>query len=90
MPPPAVALNAGVQRLHADPEANRLRYATVCAAPQVNGKFSVPVVTLHTLGDLFVPFRCYGANRRPPPLPPAASWCSAPSAASTTSPSPMR
>ncbi|WP_423461081.1 alpha/beta hydrolase [Ottowia sp. VDI28] len=52
----SAALNASAQRLQGDPEANRLRRDGLRWVPQVNGKFSVPVVSIHTLGDLFVPF----------------------------------
>ena len=55
-PAASAALNATVQRLHADPQANRLRTDGLRWVPQVNGQFSVPVVSIHTLGDLFVPF----------------------------------
>ena len=32
-------------------------HATFTSQPGINGEFSVPVVSLHTLGDLFVPFK---------------------------------
>lgn len=51
-----LALNASVQKLVAAPDANRLRTDGLRWIPQVNGEFRVPVVTIHTLGDLFVPF----------------------------------
>jgi pimeloyl-ACP methyl ester carboxylesterase len=54
--PSSAQLNAIVQKLTAAPDANRLRTDGLRWIPQVNGEFSVPVVTLHTLGDLFVPF----------------------------------
>ena len=38
------------------PDANRLRRDGLRWIPVVNGAFKVPVVTLHTLGDLYVPF----------------------------------
>ena len=50
------ALNATAQKLTAAPDANRLRTDGLRWIPQVNGEFSVPVVSIHTLGDLFVPF----------------------------------
>lgn len=50
------ALNASVQKLTPAAEANRLRTDGLRWIPQVNGEFSVPVVSIHTLGDLFVPF----------------------------------
>lgn len=50
------ALNASVQKLTAVPDANRLRRDGLRWVPQVNGEFKIPVVSIHTLGDLFVPF----------------------------------
>ncbi len=55
-PQASAMLNAVVQKLTAAPDANRLRRDGLRWVPKVNGEFSVPVVTLHTLGDLFVPF----------------------------------
>ena len=52
----STALNAAVQKLTAAPDANRLRTDGLRWIPQINGEFSVPVVSIHTLGDLFVPF----------------------------------
>ncbi|HEY8605625.1 MAG TPA: alpha/beta hydrolase [Noviherbaspirillum sp.] len=48
--------NASVQRLTAAPDANRLRRDGLRWIPKVNGEFKVPVVSLHTLGDMYVPF----------------------------------
>lgn len=50
------AFNESMLRVMADPAANPLRGDGVRWIPQVNGEFSVPVVTLHNLGDLYVPF----------------------------------
>lgn len=52
----SAAINAAAQDLTADPEANRLRRDGLRWIPKVNGEFSIPVVAIHTLGDLFVPF----------------------------------
>jgi hypothetical protein len=52
----SAALNAAVQKMTADPEANRLRRDGLRWIPRVNGQFRIPVVSIHTLGDLFVPF----------------------------------
>ena len=52
----SAALNAATQKLTADADFNRLRRDGLRWIPKVNGQVSVPVVTLHTLGDLFVPF----------------------------------
>jgi hypothetical protein len=56
--------NAAVPRRAADPEANRARTDGLRWIPRINGQFSVPVVTLHTLGDLFVPFSMQQIYRR--------------------------
>ena len=52
----STALNASAQKLTADPEANRLRRDGLRWIPKANGEFKIPVVSIHTLGDLFVPF----------------------------------
>jgi hypothetical protein len=52
----SAALNAAAQKMVADPEANRLRRDGLRWIPRVNGQFHIPVVSIHTLGDLFVPF----------------------------------
>lgn len=50
------ALNAAVQKLTAAADANRLRRDGLRWIPVINGEFRIPVVSIHTLGDLFVPF----------------------------------
>lgn len=55
-PTTSAALNAGVQKLTAAPDANRLRRDGLRWIPKANGQISIPVMSLHTLGDLFVPF----------------------------------
>jgi hypothetical protein len=50
------ALNAAVQKLSAAPDANRLRSDGLRWVPKVNGDFQIPVVSIHTLGDMYVPF----------------------------------
>lgn len=52
----SAALNASAQKLTAAPDANRLRRDGLRWIPAINGEFSIPVVSIHTLGDLFVPF----------------------------------
>lgn len=52
-----VAFNAAILRVAADPQANRARAGGLRWIPRVNGEFSVPVLTLHTLGDFYVPFK---------------------------------
>jgi hypothetical protein len=54
--PDSTSLNASVLKLTGDPTANRLRTDGLRWIPKANGEFSIPVVTLHTLGDLYVPF----------------------------------
>ncbi|WP_337878500.1 alpha/beta hydrolase [Caldimonas sp.] len=49
-------LNQRLLRVTPVPEANRLRRDGLRWIPKVNGQFSVPVVSLHTLGDMYVPF----------------------------------
>ncbi len=48
--------NANIFQALPEPGANGLRGDGLRWIPQVNGEFNIPVVTLHTLGDLFVPF----------------------------------
>jgi hypothetical protein len=55
-PAASAALNASVQKITPAPDANRLRSDGLRWIPKVNGEFKVPVVSIHTLGDLFVPF----------------------------------
>lgn len=52
-----VEFNEGLERVSADPDANLLRDDGVRWIPLVNGDFDVPVLTMHTLGDFYVPFR---------------------------------
>ncbi len=49
--------NESVDRVSADPDANPLRNDGVRWIPLVDGDFDVPVLTMHTLGDFYVPFR---------------------------------
>lgn len=48
--------NQGIVRATAKPDVNRLRNDGLRWVPKVNGQFSAPVVSIHTLGDLYVPF----------------------------------
>jgi hypothetical protein len=50
------ALNASAQKLSAVPDAHRLRRDRLRWIPQINGEFKIPMVSIPTLGDLFV--RC--------------------------------
>ena len=55
-PAGSAALNASVQKLTATADANRLRRDGLRWVPVTSGDIRMPVVTLHTLGDLYVPF----------------------------------
>ena len=48
--------NAAALRIRGDPEANRRRPDGLRWIPKANARFDVPVLTLHTLGDMYVPF----------------------------------
>ena len=50
------AFNASIVRSTADVDANPLRNDGVRWIPKINGEFNIPVLTLHTLGDMYVPF----------------------------------
>jgi pimeloyl-ACP methyl ester carboxylesterase len=52
----SAALNASAQKLTAAADYNRLRTDGLRWVPKVNGDINVPVVSLHTLGDMYVPF----------------------------------
>ena len=52
-----IEFNEGLSRVSANPDANPLRDDGVRWIPLVNGDFDVPVMTMHTLGDFYVPFR---------------------------------
>ena len=49
-------LNAAVLKITPDADANRLRRDGLRWIPKVNGEFKIPVVSIHTLGDMYVPF----------------------------------
>jgi pimeloyl-ACP methyl ester carboxylesterase len=49
--------NEDVYRTTPEPDANALRSDGLRWIPQVNGEIDIPVLTLHTLGDLYVPFK---------------------------------
>ena len=49
-----IALNASVRRIDLDPQARREQ--GLAGVPAISGSFTMPVLSLHTLGDLFVPF----------------------------------
>jgi hypothetical protein len=51
------AFNNAAFKITPTTDANRLRRDGLRWIPVLNGDINVPVVTLHTLGDLFVPFK---------------------------------
>lgn len=51
------AFNASVFKITPTKDANRLRRDGLRWIPVANGDIDVPVVSIHTLGDLFVPFK---------------------------------
>ncbi len=55
-PTGSAALNAAAQKWVPAPDANRWRTDGLRWIPMVHGEFKIPVVSIHTLGDLFVPF----------------------------------
>ena len=48
--------NATIAKWVPATDANRLRTDGLRWIPKANGEFRIPVVSIHTLGDLFVPF----------------------------------
>src|SRR5690606_13601245 len=50
------AFNNSMLRVEGNPDANRLRVDGLRWIPEILGEFNVPVVTIHGLGDLYVPF----------------------------------
>lgn len=50
------AFNASIARVTPVKDANRKRSDGLRWVPAINGEFSVPVLTLHTLGEIYVPF----------------------------------
>ncbi|NEX61212.1 alpha/beta hydrolase family protein [Noviherbaspirillum galbum] len=59
-----IAFNRAIYRIAGTPEANRPRSDGMRWVPKVHGQFNVPVVTMHTLGDLYVPFGMEQLYRR--------------------------
>ncbi|WP_369411396.1 hypothetical protein [Deinococcus betulae] len=49
--------NAGILRVTPAADPNPARPGTVRFLPRVNGDISVPVLTVHTTGDFYVPFK---------------------------------
>ena len=51
-----IAFNNTIYRVQPTPDANRLRRDGLRWVPKTNARINIPVVTLHTLGDMYVPF----------------------------------
>jgi len=50
------ALNEMILRIARDPGVNRARFLKLRRVPIIRGRLTMPVLSIHTLGDLFVPF----------------------------------
>ncbi len=72
--PQEQALNAAIIDIAPADGVNRLRRDGLRWIPKVNGDFRVPVVTLHTLGDVFVPFHMEQIYRRRAEVEGSARW----------------
>ncbi|MEO1595575.1 MAG: alpha/beta hydrolase [Pseudomonadota bacterium] len=51
------ALNELILRVGRDRNVNRRRFLQLQRVPELTGSISIPVLSVHTLGDLFVPFK---------------------------------
>ena len=58
------SLNANLLRWSEVAGANRLRTDGMRWVPKVNGEFKIPVVSIHTLGDLYLPWHMEQTYRR--------------------------
>ncbi len=58
------AFNKSIPRVLGLPMANNLRPDGLRWIPVVRGEFNVPVVSIHTLGDLYVPFKHMQLHRK--------------------------
>ena len=54
--PEEKALNDAIVRVAKDRGVNRKRFLRLQRVPEITGRISIPVLSVHTLGDLFVPF----------------------------------
>ncbi len=50
------AFNESIIRVRKDRGVNRKRFLRLQRVPEITGRISIPVLSVHTLGDLFVPF----------------------------------
>ncbi|MEM7610638.1 MAG: alpha/beta hydrolase [Pseudomonadota bacterium] len=51
------ALNELILRVKKDRGVNQRRFLQLQRVPEITGRISIPVLSVHTLGDLFVPFK---------------------------------
>ena len=58
------AFNESVYRVSPASDANPIQPDGVRFIPVVNGEFDIPVLSLHTLGDLYVPFKMQQVYRQ--------------------------
>jgi len=49
-------LNESIIRVRKDRGVNRKKFLKLQRVPEISGRLSIPVISVHTLGDLFVPF----------------------------------
>ncbi len=49
-------LNDSILRVRKDRGVNRKRFLRLQRVPEISGRINIPVLSVHTLGDLFVPF----------------------------------
>lgn len=61
---PELTLNRAVYDVVPAPDANPIRTDGVRWIPVMNGEIDIPVVSLHTLGDIYVPFSMQQIYRR--------------------------
>jgi len=57
-----IALNSSIRRIDLDPQARREQ--GLAGVPAISASFRIPVLSMHTLGDLFVPFSMEQIYRR--------------------------
>ncbi|WP_454722942.1 MULTISPECIES: alpha/beta hydrolase family protein [Cupriavidus] len=72
--PAEQSFNAAVYRVAGSTEANRARRDGLRWVPGTNARIGVPVVTLHTLGDLYVPFSMEQIYKRRADANGTAQW----------------
>lgn len=54
--PEEQVLNHSIIRVKRDRGVNRKRFLRLQRVPEISGRINIPVLSVHTLGDLFVPF----------------------------------